>query len=175
MEADPDKRINLAWRECQTWITEFDGSPRLTLLVDTPLEAFAPGVVKLAEQVENLRLTRLPARDINAPEYFDLVDLSNQLEKLTSGETAELNANFAVRCEAFDLDLHVVVHPVKANRLALEIVWWSDQVFSSETDDEAQFQALMGYFIQLQQTFQANGLFLSPDIGLSNEEAWVEV
>ncbi|MCC7129415.1 MAG: hypothetical protein B6D39_11185 [Anaerolineae bacterium UTCFX2] len=175
MDADPGKRIDLAWRECQTWIAEFDGSPRLALLVDAPLEALAPGMLKLAEQVESLRLTRLPARDIHAPEYFALVDFSNQLEKLSSGETAELSANFAARAAAFDLDLHLVFHPVKENRLALEFVWWSDQVFSSETDNRAQFQALMEYFVRLQQMFQANGLFLSLENGLGNEDAWVEV
>lgn len=175
METNQEKRIDLAWRECKTWITGFDGAPRLALLVDVPLGALQSGLAGLAGGVENLRLTCIPAKSATAPERFELDEFPGRLAQLLSGEAMELSANFAMRSAAFDLDLHAILHPVKEGRLALEIVWWSDQVFSSETDDEAQFQALAQYFIQLQQTFQAGGLFLSPESGLGDEDEWVEV
>ncbi len=175
METNQETRIDLAWRECKTWITGFDGAPRLALLVDVPLEALQPGLVELAGEVEDLRLTCIPSKSATAPERFELDEFPARLAQLLGGDAAELSANFAVRSTAFDLDLHAILHPVKEGRLALQIVWWSDQVFSSETDDEAQFQALARYFIQLQQAFQAGGLFLSPESGLADEDEWVEV
>lgn len=175
METSEATRINLAWRECKGWITGFDGTPRLTLLIDVPLDAIQPGLEELASQVENLRFTCIPAKSATMPERFELSEFSGQLAKLLSGEAAELSANFVLCHPAFDLDLHLVLHPIKEGRLALEAAWWSDQVFSSETDDEAQFQALARYFIQFQQTFQAGGLFLSSESGLEDEDEWVEV
>ncbi len=53
METNQETRIDLAWRECETWITGFDGAPRLALLVDVPLEALQPGLVELAGEVED--------------------------------------------------------------------------------------------------------------------------
>lgn len=175
MEAEIEKRIDLAWRECKTWIVEFDGTPRLALLVDVPPEALITGLQELARGVENLRLTRIPARSPNAPEYFGMDSFSTELAKLLSGETAELSANFVFRSQDFDLDLHAIVHPVKEGKVALELDWWSDQVFSSETDDEAQFYALAEFLIELQRLFQAGELFVSPESGLRDEEQWVEI
>jgi hypothetical protein len=97
---------------------------------------------------------------------------------LQEKKLAELNVNYAFRSEAFDLDLHLVIFPLKDNNVSVELVWWNDQVFSAETDHIAQFNALLTYFVELQGLFAAEGLFLSPERGgdpSQSEESWIEV
>jgi hypothetical protein len=74
--------------------------------------------------------------------------------------------------------VHVILHLLPVDKAALELVWWSDQVFSIETDDLAQFQALAEYFVELQAIFQSSQIFISKESGLEhdgNGEAWVEI
>jgi len=175
METGLKNRIDLAWQGCAPWIVEFDGSPMITLLVDIPLGSLVPGLTTLAEVSENLRITRISSTKAIPPQFISLESFLEEMEKLQSEQTAELNVNFAAKRDEFDLDLHMVIHPVKEGKAALEVVWWSDQVFSAETDNQAQFEALARYFIELQGLFGAGGLFISPESGMGSDESWVEV
>lgn len=175
MDADVQGRIERAWGESKGWITDFDGSPTMTLLINIPEERVFPGIEELAEESENLRITALVTSD--EPRFITLDEFPQYLEQLRQGELTELSVNYAVRLEAFDLDIHTVAYPTgkEKEHFALEFVWWSDQVFSSETDDAAQFQALMEYFLHLQEVFGAQQVFVSPERGMEKLEGWVQV
>lgn len=175
MDTSIEKRIDLAWRECKSWIAEFDGSPTIALLVDAPVEETFSGVKKLTASVENLRITNIAAGGQDSPQFISLEAFPEALNSLQNGSSTELSVNFAIRREAFDLDLHLRFHPVRHGKVAVELVWWSDQVFSSEIDALSQFRLLAGYFIELQQTLSARQLFLSPESGLDEEDCWVEL
>lgn len=178
MDSAVKTRIDLAWREARDWIVEFDGSPTIALLVDAPPEKIEPGLRALAAQAENFRLTVIAAGLPDGAEFIPLESFPGYFNSLREGALEELSANFAVRREAFDLDVHVVLYPLRNGNLSLELVWWSDQVFSEETDNAAQFAALMDYFIELQQLFSAAHLYISPESGLKageELEGWVEV
>jgi len=175
MGTEMQKRIDLAWQGCAPWIVEFDGSPTITLLVEIRIGSLLPGLKMLAEGSENLRITRISAIKAIPPQFIPLDSFLEELEKLQSEQTAELSVNFKASRDAFDLDLHMVIHPLKDGKAALELVWWSDQVFSVETDNPAQFQALAGYFIELQVLFGAGSLFISPESGIGSDESWVEL
>lgn len=178
MDPAVKKRIDQAWKDSQEWVAEFDGTPNLTLLINVPVEWVAPGLAALAAQTENFRITSIAAGKPDAPQFIDLAALPEHLALLQEGKLAELSVNYAVRFEAFDLDIHTIIYPVKPEKVALELDWWSDQVFSAETENYAQFAALMEYFIGLQKLFNAPNLFISPESGKDpkeGEEYWVEV
>jgi len=172
------KRVEQAWREARDWITEFDGSPNIALLVNVRAAALLPGLRALAEETENFRITAIFSDRKDEPEFISLDDFAGHLEGLKEGRIEELSVNYAWRSDAFDLDIHMVIHQVDAEKAALEVVWWSDQVFSAETNDLEQFSALAAYFIHLQDLFSAENLFISPEGGrdpLLDEEGWVEI
>jgi hypothetical protein len=185
------KRIEQAWAGAKGWVTEFTGAPTSALLVNAPAENVAPGLTQLASQAQALRITIIPANKPSEAQFVELESVAAQMERLLAGELAELSANWAVQQEAFDLDLRMIVHPLGNNRkplpgdnqpparlVSLQLDWWSDQVFSEETDDPAQFAALATYFLELQQLFGAANLFLSAESGLDPQaqgDDWVEV
>lgn len=178
MTLSPQKRIDQAWESCKGWITEFDGSPTVTLLVNVPPDALLPGLSTLAQKSENFRITSISAQKPALPQFIPLESLPENLALLRDGKLAELSINYAARLEAMDLDIHLVVHPLENQKVSLELDWWSDQVFSEEEDNEAQFKALMGYFIELQALFSASNLFASPESGKDPRQAaesWVEI
>lgn len=178
MDPSKKKRIDQAWEEVRDWITEFTGAPAITMLVEVPADAVVPGLRSLAEQSENLRITAIPTDMPDAPRFITLESVDDYLEQLLEDKISELSVNFGVRAEEFDLDIHMIIYWMNSEKLALELVWWSDQVFSEETDDYAQFTALVDYFTSLQSMFSSPTLFLSPESGISpgqKKEAWVEV
>ena len=171
-------RIDQAWREAQDWIVEFDGSPTITLLVDVPPAKVEPGLHSLSQEGENFRISVISSGLQDGAEFIPIETFSGYFTSLRGGNLEELSVNYAVRREAFDLDVHMVIYPLRNEKVSLELVWWSDQVFSEETDNAAQFTALMEYFISLQNLFAAAGLYISPESGLHAGEAlegWVEV
>jgi hypothetical protein len=178
MNQNNQTRIDQAWVESQDWITEFDGTPHLALLLNADPERIFPAFGELAAETENLRVTSIPAEGGHTPQFIPLEALPQHLELQKEGKLEELSVNYARRVEAFDLDIRLIIHRLEG-KLALELVWWSDQVFSEETDNKTQFQELAQYFIYLQQKFGAQNLFISPDSGrLAAEEGvenWVEI
>lgn len=172
------KRVEQAWSEAREWITDFDGSPTITLLVNVPAAGLLPGLRALAEETENFRITAIFSDRKDDPEFISLDDFADHLDGLKEGRVDELSVNYASRSGAFDLDIHMVIHWIDAEKLALQVVWWSDQVFSAETDHLEQFSALAAYFIHLQDLFSAANLFISPEGDrdpLLNLEGWVEL
>lgn len=162
------KRIDLAWNQCKDWITRFEGSPTEAFLMDIPLDALSPALQTIAQQTEGFRISTISARQHDLAEFISLDSLQKNIELLQSGELAELNVNYAVRSEAFELDIHSVLYLLEKQKFVLELIWWTDQVFSEETDNYQQFKALMVYFINLQNLFQAKTLLVSPEIGASS-------
>lgn len=178
MQSPDQQRIEKAWEHARGWITDFSGAPMVSLLVNVPALNLLPGLKSVAAEAESLRITAIPADRPAEPAFVGLETLADQIDALFSGRLAQLSANWAVRSELFELDIHLIVHPVEARTAALELDWWSDQVFSAETDDPAQFAALLGYFIGLQKRFGSPQLFLSSESGLDPavaDDAWVEV
>lgn len=178
MDESIKKRIERAWERCKGWITAFDGTPMVALLVDVPVSSVVPGLQALAQQVENFRMTSIPAGHADRAEFIPLEALPGHWLMLQEKKLAELSANYGVRREAFELDIHLILYALDPQKAALELDWWNDQVFSEETDNPDQFFALMEYFIGLQSLFGAPGLHLSPEAGkdpAGGMEAWVEV
>lgn len=178
MESPHKTRIERAWVNARNWITEFSGTPMVALLVNVSVINLLPGLQAIASASESFRITAIPADRPAEPAFISLETLADHIVGLFSGKLAELSANWAIRREAFELDIHMIIHPVEAHTASLELDWWSDQAFSIETDNLAQFAALMEYFIDLQQRFGSSNLFLSSESGLdpaNEDDAWVEV
>lgn len=171
-------RMDKAWQESQAWITAFSGAPHLALLVDVPPEKVQPALASLAGQAENFRITSIPAGKLDETQFITLEAFPENLALLQAGKLAELSVSYAVRLPAFDLDIHILFYALENGNVSLELDWWSDQVFSAETDNYAQFAALMDYFLALQKLFAAPSLYISPESGKDPDEGaddWVEV
>lgn len=172
------KRIDQAWEDSKDWIANFDGTPTITLLVDVPGDSFLSAITTHAGNTENFRISSMAAGQPDAVQFIPLEALPQHLALLQENKIAELSINYAVRSEAFDLDIHMVVYPLKNGKLALELDWWSDQVFSDETDNYAQFRVLGAYFAGLQTLFSSPHLFISPEAGKfasDDTDLWVEI
>jgi hypothetical protein len=178
MNQNNQTRIDQAWQESQDWIAEFDGTPHIALLLDADTERIYPAFEELAAETENLRVTSIPVESGHTPQFIPLEALPQHLEQQKEEKLEELSINYARRVEVFDLDVRLIIHRLEG-KLALELLWWSDQVFSEETDNRSQFHELAQYFIYLQQKFGAQNLFISPESGrLSSDEGvenWVEI
>lgn len=178
MDAADKNRLARAWVKSHDWITKFDGSPTLALLVSAPAPALQPALETIAARSENFRITAVPADQPASPRFIPLEAFPAHLALLQEGKLAEMSVNYAHRSEAFDLDIHLVIFPLKHDRVSVELVWWNDQVFSVETDYLDQFNALLTYFIELQRLFAAESLFLSPERGgdpSQSEDSWIEI
>ena len=175
-EGNDQARIKQAWENSKDWITEFDGTPNTTVLVGISEPGLLAGIQALAGQTENFRITTIPAGQMEAAQFIPLDSLGEAVEQLKEGKLEELSANYAVRQEAFDLDIRLVIYWMENQSAAVELYWWTDQVFSIETDQPAQFAALMAYFIEVQKLFSASNLYVTPEGGQGNEvEHWIEV
>lgn len=220
MDQLTQRRIERAWSGAQSWITEFSGAPTAALLVNAPAAAVAPALAHISREAADLRVTVITADKPGQAEFVDAALAAAQVERLLAGELVDLSANWAVQQPAFDLDLHLVVHPLAGKTAAagkdrpagekaaaaktfpleettpgaqntspaggaparalvsLQLDWWSDQVFSEETDNPAQFAALALYFLRLQALFEAPAVFLSAESGLDpgvETDEWVEL
>lgn len=174
----PKSRIERAWESARSWITEFTGEPMVALFVNTPRLRLLPGLQAIAAASETLRITAIPADRPVEPAFISIKALAESIETLYAGTLAELSANWDYQNEQFALDLHLIIHPVGSQTAALELDWWSDQVFSNETDNPAQFAALLEYLIAIQKQFASPGLFLGSERGLDpdiQDGNWVEV
>jgi len=171
-------RIDRSWKACRGWITTFDGSPTVILLVSVPDTAMLPALRSLSERAENLRITKIPANQPDEAQFTSLEAFPENLAELRAETIADLHVNYAHRSPAFDLDIHLTVFAAEKQQLVLEFVWWSDQVFSEETDHYAQYKALMEYFIDLQELFSASHLMLNSESaggpGMDIED-WIEI
>ncbi len=176
--ANTDSRIKQGWKDCRGWIATFDGSPTITLLVGVPDSAMIPALSSLSEQTENFRITVIPNSRTDAAQFVALETFPEHLASLRAEAIADLNVNYGFSSPDFDLDIHMTVFAAENHQSVLELVWWSDQVFSEETDNQAQFQALMKYFIHLQELFSASHLMVSSESsrgpGLDAED-WIEI
>lgn len=172
------KRIDQAWANCKGWITEIQGSPVIILLANVPAMSIFPALQSIASDSENFRLTAIPATNPDKPQFIPLDSFPENLALLQEDKLAELSANYTIKTVAFELDLHLVIFPMKDQKAAIQLVWWNDQVFLDETDPYTQFKSLMGYFIDIQAIFSGQNLFASPDTGEDPVEAiesWVEI
>jgi hypothetical protein len=172
------KRIDSAWSSASEWITDFDGSPTVTLLVNIPPDALLPGLIALAAQAEDFRVTSIPIDRPSAAEFVPLDSLPEQINHLREGKLAELSANYTAHLEKIDLDARLLIYPVGDGKSALELDWWGDQVFLDDTDPASQFAVVAVYFLDLQALFQAPQVFLTPESGKDPESGstdWVEI
>ena len=137
-----------------------------------------PALDSLSGRTENFRITAIPISQPDAAQFISLESFPEFLAGLREETIADLHINYAYRAGAFDLDIHLTVFGAENHQLVLELVWWSDQVFSEETDDHEQFNQLMAYFIDLQKLFSASHLMISSEStrgpGLEAED-WIEI
>lgn len=171
---DDHTRLARLWEETKSWITEFDGTPILALLVNIPAGALVPGLTAIAAESEGFRITSIPEGKATSPAFIPIEALPEHLVLLQEGKLEELSVNYAVRRPEFDLDLRLIVYALPEGLFSIEIDWWNDQVFSDETDNPAQLTALLGYFTGLQKLFSAPQIFLSPESGKDQAEDWIE-
>ena len=173
-----NKRIDSAWANAKDWITDFDGSPTVTLFVNITSEALLPALNALAAQSEDFRITTIPIDRPSVAEFVPLESLPGQISMLREGKLAELSANYTAHLEAIDIDARLLIYPVGDGKSAVELDWWGDQVFLDDTDPAGQFAAVANYFIDLQTLFQAPQVFLTPESGKDPESGsadWVEI
>lgn len=178
MQPATQKRIDQAWVNCKGWITEIEGSPAITLFTNVPVASLFPALQSIASDSENFRLTAIPAAHPDKPEFIPLESFPGDLARLQEDKLAELNSNYTIKTKAFELDIHLVIFPMKDQKAAVQLIWWNDQVFLDDTDSYAQFKSLMNYFIDLQALFSAQNLFVSPETGEDPTQAldsWVEI
>ena len=182
------RRIDRAWLNCKDWITEFDGSASQAYLARIDMGVLPKAMNTLAQESSSFRVSAIaPEEDGGGgargdetyrSEYVDLESIHEQLARLQRDEIAGLNVNYARHFEAFDIDLHLIINPSGKQKVDLEIVWWSDQVFSDDADNYPEFKALASYFIALQNLFQADKLYIGPETfeepGPGSTD-WVEV
>lgn len=167
-------RIDRSWKECRSWITKFDGSPNETYLLPVAMYVLPQALQALSLQTENFRVSVISTE----ARFISLDELPENLDRLQQKEIEELNANFTVRLASFDLDIHMIVYLLEPSRVALELDWWADQVFSEDSDPFNEFQSLIRYFVSLQDLFHSPHLYLSPETGEKPGQqttAWVEV
>ena len=173
-----DARIEKGWKECRGWITSFDGSPTITLLVGVPDTAMFPALDRLSRLTENFRITAITVAQPDGAQFISLEAFPEHLAALRADTIADLNINYVHNADAFDLDIHLTVFAAENQQLVLELVWWSDQVFSEETDNPEQFRQLMGYFIGLQALFSASHLMVSSESNRGpgqRVDDWIEI
>jgi hypothetical protein len=178
MEQTMQKRIDQAWAGCKKWITEFTGTPTAALLTNTPAANVAPGFGVIAGRSQDFRITVIPEGGIEETKFIPLDEFPDALTLLLEGKLNELSVSWGLRSEAFELDLHAIIHPLGEGLASIQIDWWNDQVFSVETDNPAQFAALAEYFLELQELFGAANLFISSEGGLdpaAENEDWIEI
>lgn len=156
-------RIDQAWQQVKGWITEFEGAPTVTYLLNISGDSLPASFSTLAEQSDNFRITVISAKKHDQAVFIGIESLSTNLDLLKKDELAELSVNYIARLPEFDLDIHMVVYPMENELFALEVFWWGDQVFIEEADAPARFEAGMRYFISLQDLFHAPHMFLSPE------------
>lgn len=159
------KRIERAWQNLRGWITEFDGSATQTYLTNISTDILLQAVKSLAEQSANFRVATISGEEEVQSQIVRPETIQENLARLLTDEIAELNINYVASLEGLDLDIHMVVNTVGGQKVDLEIVWWSDQVFSDleEAENFSYFQTLMEYFIALQELFNAQKLYVGPE------------
>ncbi|MGE5222268.1 MAG: hypothetical protein ACM3PY_07515 [Omnitrophica WOR_2 bacterium] len=167
-------RIDRAWEECRSWIAKFDGSPNEAYLLPVEQNILPQAFQALSRQSENFRVSTISKE----ARFISLDELQKNLELLQKKEVEELNANFTARLNSFSLDIHMIIYQLEPSRVALELDWWGDQVFSEAGDPFKEFQELIPYFVSLQELFNSPHLYLSPETGEKPGQqttAWVEV
>jgi hypothetical protein len=178
------RRIDQAWRLSKDWIAEFDGSARQAYLTNVNVDGLPGAINSLANETGGLRVSTISAGDGEGgdqPVHGEFVSpetIRDQVSRLQRDEIDGLNVDFSVRLKELDFDLHVVVVTMGKQKVDLEMVWWPDQVFLDNSDHALAFEALLGYFISLQERLKASKLYIGPETferpGPGSQD-WVEV
>jgi hypothetical protein len=148
------------------------------LFANVTAASLFPAPQSIAHDSENFRLTAIPAAHPDQPHFIPIESFPDNLTLLVEDKLAELSANYTIKTEAFELDLHLVIFLMKDQKAAIQLVWWNDQVFLDETDPYAQFKSLINYLLDLQALFSAQNLFVSPETGedpVQAIESWVDI
>lgn len=176
MESNQD-RINKAWKESKKWVTEFDGTAYQAVLPKVAMDILPHAFAVLEKDSENLRVSIYSGDSVGAPEFVSTETIQLNVSRLLKDEISGLDVNYTAKLPGYDLDVHMIVHTIARDRVDLEIVWWSDQAFPDDTDHQARFQALISYFLFLQQLFKAPKLYIGPESleEPDKESSWVEV
>jgi hypothetical protein len=176
---DPvQKRIERAWQNSKDWITEFDGSATEAYLTNAAVERLPQTFAELAGQFKTFRVSTISTEDEEVSEFVSPESIAENVARLQRGEIAGLNVNASTRLEGFDLDLHIIVNTIGSRKVDLEMVWWSDQIFPEDVEPRSRFDALVRYFIQLQDQFKAAKLYIGPetfDKPSPGSLSWVEI
>ena len=176
------KRIQQAWKECESWITDFAGSAIQAYFTEVQMERLPETISSLLKRTRNLRASIFTKGEEQAAEYIALETLYTNVQRLEQGEIDGVSVDFTSSFASFDLDFHLIVYALGENQLEVELVWWSDQVFTDESDEAGdayqRFEAIMNLFIQLQETFRATHFLMGPELYEHpgpETESWIEV
>ena len=171
------ERISRAWKESKSWITEFDGTPFQAIFPKVAMEILPHSFETLSKDSANFRVSIYGGESGGEPQFVGPETIQLNVARLLKDEISGLDANYTANLPGLDLDVHLIVHTVARDRVDLELVWWSDQVFPDDTDHQAMFQTVMSYFIFLQDLFKAPKVYVGPESLEDPDEdtPWVEL
>jgi len=176
------ERIQQAWQECNSWITDFAGSAIQAYFTEVQLERLPEVVSNLMTKTRNFRASIFTKGEDQPAQFIPPETLYTSVQRLERGEIDGVSVDFTNSFESFDLDFHLIVYALGRNLLEIELVWWTDQVFTDESDEAGdayqRFEAFMNFLIDLQEAFHAPHLLMGPEIYERpgpETESWIEV
>ncbi|HVN54250.1 MAG TPA: hypothetical protein VMT46_07960 [Anaerolineaceae bacterium] len=176
---DPSSaRIQNAWRQASSWITENSGSANQAFLTNVPTGRLAFGIATLAAQTRNLRISAIPKGEVENIGVLDLASGDEAAAALGRKDTASVNVDYSISIDGMELDIHTIVERTPSGALDLNLVWWPDQAFPEDEDPHPRFDAILNFFIRLQDLFSAKRLYLgsdTPEKPAPGSIDWIEV
>jgi len=170
------ERINRAWKESKSWITEFDGTPMQAVFPKVSIDILPQAFESLSKDTRDFRVSIYGGENGGEPQFVGPETIQANVERLLKDEIGGLDANYTAALPGLDLDAHLIVHTVARDRVDLELVWWSDQVFPDDSDHQAMFQSVMSYFIALQELFKAPKVYVGPEsLDPDEDTPWIEL
>ena len=157
------ERIEQAWEKCKDWITEFDGAVTEVFLADVQCDIFQSAIFKLSSMFHNFS-TRLTWWDEVPDEQTEnQLTLKQRLHKLIYREVANMDVLYIDKFPDFDFHVHIIVDMNDKNLVDLDVIWWSDEVFPEGVNEKERFFSIASHFIDLQNLFQSECLYLAPE------------
>ena len=175
-------RIEQAWKGCRDWITDFSGSAVQAYFTEVNLERLPNAISSLMTQTRDFRVTVYGKSEDHPAEFIPPGELYTNILRLEKGEVDGISLDFTAPFSSFDVDFHFIFYPSSKNMLELELVWWTDRIFTDESDQAGdtypRFEVLMSFLLDLQESIQAPHLLMGPEIYEHpgpETESWIEV
>ncbi len=180
--AKNNNRIVQAWKACQDWITDFSGSAVQAYYTEVRLERLPNAISSLITQTRDFRVSVYTKNEERPADFIAPEAVFANILRLEQGEVEGISLDFTAPFPSFDLDFHLIIYPLGNHAFELELVWWTDRVFTDESDQSGdtyqRFETLVSFLIDLQNAFQSPHLLMGPEIYEHpgpETESWIEV